>query len=85
MLERYQSGEVVEEAAFTSADKANPFPGNVQFVINEPQHAKDLEFLNPYGGMEEAGWMPGNRFQVDGVVPNADGTGWEIYMRDLGR
>lgn len=84
LLSRYGEHEMVTEPGFTSGDKENGYPGNVQFVI-EPHYGKDLEFLNPYGGMREVCWPPGNSFEVlSRKFDEANGQ-WRIYLKDHGR
>lgn len=84
VLSRYGDNEMVTEPGFTSGDKENPYPGNVQFVI-EPRYGKDLEFLNPYGGMREVCWPPGNRFEVIRKYFDDTKGQWQIHLRDHGR
>ncbi|MBA8827822.1 hypothetical protein FHX42_005229 [Saccharopolyspora lacisalsi] len=84
LLSRYEPGAVVKEEAFTSGDKTQAYPGNVEFVIR-PEHAKDLEFANPHGVGHEVGWAPGNRFEVTGRVYNPETEKWTIHMDDHGR
>ncbi|TDD89680.1 hypothetical protein E1202_10375 [Saccharopolyspora karakumensis] len=83
-LDRYLEGEEVTENAFTSSSKADPFPGNVEFVI-EAREGKDLEFLRPYSGMSEVAWPPGNRFRVDRREYDSATEKWTIHLTDLGR
>ncbi|MEV4728928.1 hypothetical protein [Saccharopolyspora sp. NPDC049426] len=83
-LDRYSDGAEVTENAFTSSSKSDPFPGNVEFVI-EAREGKDLEFLKPYGGMREVAWPPGNRFAVSSREFNEDTGKWTIRLKDLGR
>ena len=84
LLHRYQPGSTVEERAFTSASKDSPFPGDVQFVI-KPHHAKDLEWLNPTGGMKEVAWSPGNRFEILSRSYKPETGTWIIHLLDHGR
>lgn len=84
LLSRYGDHEMVTEPGFTSGDKENAYPGNVQFII-EPRYGKDLEFLNPYGGMKEVCWPPGNSFEVLGRRFDEAGGQWKIYLKDHGR
>ncbi|WP_406688619.1 hypothetical protein REH65_19665 [Saccharopolyspora sp. ID03-671] len=83
-LERYSDGAEVTENAFTSSSKGDPFPGNVEFVI-EAREGKDLEFLKPYGGMREVAWPPGSRFAVSSRKFDEETDKWTIYLTDLGR
>lgn len=83
-LDRYSAGAEVTENAFTSSSKSDPFPGNVEFVI-EAREGKDLEFLKPYGGMREVAWPPGGRFEVSNREFSEDTGKWTIRLKDLGR
>jgi hypothetical protein len=91
LLERYKPGETVVENGFTSASKDAPLDefGNakgkqrVQFIIDEPRSAKDLEFMNP--GEREILWPDGNRFEVSKQYFDPESGEWKIHLIDRGR
>ncbi|QGK69681.1 hypothetical protein GIY23_09255 [Allosaccharopolyspora coralli] len=91
ILERYRPGETIEEPGFTSASKEPPpdyftehgadKPNKVRFTIEDPQHARDLESLNPTE--REVLFQNGNRFQVEQLKQVGDEI--HIHMRDKGQ
>ncbi|NYH80365.1 hypothetical protein FHR84_003722 [Actinopolyspora biskrensis] len=89
LLERYTPGETVEEAGFTSASKEIPpemfgdQPGfkRVEMVIDEPEHAADLEKINP--DEREVLWKNDNQFTVNDVRQTSEGS-WQIHLTDAG-
>ncbi|GAA2814563.1 putative T7SS-secreted protein [Saccharopolyspora taberi] len=91
VLERYRPGEAVEEPAFTSASKDIPpdhfrehgsdRPHKVRFIIDDPQHARDIEATNPKE--REVLWQDHNRFLVQDLQEVGDML--YIVMRDLGQ
>lgn len=91
LLERYKPGEAVVENGFTSASKDAPLDEfgkadgkqRVQFIIDEPRSAKDLEFMNP--GEREILWPDGNRFEVSKQYFDPESGEWKIHLIDRGR
>ncbi|MDA3624996.1 hypothetical protein OU415_06095 [Saccharopolyspora sp. WRP15-2] len=91
LLERYKPGSDVVENAFTSASKDAPLDQfgkvdgkhRVQFVIEEPRYAKDLEFMNP--DEREILWPDGNRFEVSKQFFDPESGEWKIHLIDRGR
>lgn len=91
VLERYQPGATIEEPGFTSASKEPPpdyftehgadKPNKIRFTIEEPQHARDLEALNPTE--REVLFQNGNQFQVEDLKQVGDEI--HIHMRDKGQ
>ncbi|MBV8993467.1 MAG: hypothetical protein JO287_07140 [Pseudonocardiales bacterium] len=82
VLDKYQPGTIVNEPAFTSTSKSQPYSGNVKFVI-QSSHGKDISPL--LVGQQEVLFPPGNTFVVDGTTFNNMTQQWEIYLTDRGR
>ncbi|MEV4648760.1 hypothetical protein [Saccharopolyspora sp. NPDC049357] len=91
LLERYKPGANVVENGFTSASKDAPLDQfgkadgkqRVQFIIDNPRSAKDLEFMNPVE--REIVWPDGNRFEVSKQYFDPDSGEWKIHLIDHGR
>ncbi|GAB3676634.1 WXG100-like domain-containing protein [Saccharopolyspora tripterygii] len=91
LLDRYKPGATVTENGFTSASKDAPLDEfgkatgkqRVQFIIDDPRWAKDLEFMNP--DEREIVWPDGNRFEVSKQYFDPDSGEWKIHLIDRGR
>jgi hypothetical protein len=83
VLDKYTPGQTVSEPAFTHSDKAVPFSGNVQFVINGGP-AKDVSFLrDPSVGQQEVMYPPGAKFEVLSKKYDPETQQWKIFLKGL--
>ena len=61
-MAEYVPGQIVTEAAFTSASLGRGFGGNVRFIINA-RHGKRIERLSRYPSEREVLFKTGSRFR----------------------
>lgn len=84
-LIHYQPGRLVEEPAFTSADKRVPSAGNIEFYITST-HGKDISFLtSDSAGPQEVVFPPASKFTVDSRYFNPSTRTWEVHLHEIGR